>query len=59
VMICMAVATGKALLEEQEMIVHGRRRRFKKSIVDEVRSEVHGFQDEVHDIAHDEGKHQR
>ena len=50
VMIGMAVATGKALLRENELLVHGRRRQFRKSLVQEVRSEVHDFEEEVNEL---------
>ncbi|GAA3617295.1 BCCT family transporter [Marihabitans asiaticum] len=50
VMIGMAVATGKALMRENELLVHGRRRQFRKSLVQEVRSEVHDFEEEVNEL---------
>ena len=43
VMIFMAWGTGKALIQEHGEIVHGRRRRFRKSITQEVKEEVNDF----------------
>lgn len=40
VILLMMVATGKQLLAEHELLVHGRQRRFRKSIVDEVKEEL-------------------
>ncbi len=40
VMILMAVATAKELLAEHGEIIHGRRRRFRTSLVEEIREEL-------------------
>ncbi|RYG76440.1 BCCT family transporter [Yimella sp. RIT 621] len=40
VLILMAISTGKELVGKHAELVHGRRRRFEKSIRDEIRSEI-------------------
>lgn len=57
VMILMAIATAKELLNEHEMLVHGRRRRFKKSIVQEVTEELVDAREGVEHALHHDRKH--